>query len=266
MKLANKVVVVTGAGNGLGRELTRQLVTRGARVAAVDINADGLKETLAALASSSVADFALSVADKEAVDALPAQVIARFGSVDGVINCAGVLHPFAPFHTLEWSAIERVLDVNLKGTLHVLRAFLPHLLARPEGHVLNIASMGGFIAVPGQTIYCASKAAVKLLTEGIHFELLKTNVRVSLALPGALETNILTNSGIPVPPGAANMPAPLVTSAPSAAKQILDGMEANAYHILVGRDAKLMNAFNRLSPRRAAATIAKQLGELLNVG
>lgn len=263
MKLANKVVVVTGAGNGLGRELVRQLVARGASAAALDIDAQGLAETAASLDAERVATFPGSVANQELVAGLPARVIERFGRVDGVINCAGVLHAFELFHKLDGSAIERVLDVNLKGTMYMVRAFLPHLLQRPEAHLLNVASMGGFVAVPGQSVYCASKAAVKLLTESLHFELARTNVRVSLAMPGALGTNMTANSGIPIPEGATKMPAPKVTSPERAAAQALSGIEADAYHILIGKDAKLMSALHRLSPLRAAAIIAKQLGPLL---
>jgi short-subunit dehydrogenase len=266
MKVAGKVIVVTGGGNGLGRELVRQLVARGARVAAVDINAAGLEETVAPLGKgANVATFEANVADRSAVEALPARVIEHFGSVDGLINCAGVLHPFVRFHELEWAAIERVLNVNFMGTLYMVRAFLPKLLERPEAHVLNVASMGAYVAVPGQSIYCASKAAVKLMTEGIHFELMHTKVRVSVAMPGQLLTNMMTNSGVeaPIAGAAVRSRVPLGTTPESGAKQILEGMEADAYHIFVGNDAKFMDAFHRLTPRRAAATIAKQLGELL---
>lgn len=266
MKLANKVVVVTGGGSGLGRELVRQLVDRGARVAAVDISAEGLQETIATLEPRHAASFVGSVADREFMQALPLQVIERFGSVDGLINNAGLIHPFQRFHELEWSAIDRVLDVNLKGTMHSMHAFLPHLLSRPEAHVLNVASIGGVVVVPGQTVYSASKAALKLLTEGIHFELLDTNVRVSLALPGAMATNIVGNSGIPIPTSAFSEKIQKFKglSAVKAATRVLDGMEANAYHIYVGPDAKLMGALHRFSPRGTANLVAKQLRALLS--
>ncbi len=100
---------------------------------------------------------------------------------------------------LDYEAIERVLDVNLYGTIHVVKAFLPHLLERPVAHLANVSSMGGFLPVPGQTIYGASKAAVKLMTEGLYAELLETNVAVTFVMPGAVSTDITANSGVDVP-------------------------------------------------------------------
>ncbi|HVQ22892.1 MAG TPA: SDR family oxidoreductase, partial [Candidatus Saccharimonadia bacterium] len=156
MKPAQKVVVVTGAGSGMGRELVLELVRRGARVAAVDINAGTLAETVV-LGGEQVAPFVLSVADKAAVEALPKAVVDRFGAVDAVINCAGVIQPFVRLADLEYAAIDRVFGVNWYGTLYMTKAFLPLLLQRPEGHVVNVSSMGGFMPVPGQTVYGASK-------------------------------------------------------------------------------------------------------------
>ena len=94
--------------------------------------------------------------------------------VDGLINNAGIVQPFVPFADLDQAAIDRVLDVNLMGTINMSRAFMPVLLSRPEAHLANVSSMGGFFPFPGQTLYGASKAGVKLLTEGLYAELLDT--------------------------------------------------------------------------------------------
>jgi short-subunit dehydrogenase len=91
------------------------------------------------------------------------------------------------------------MDVNLYGTIHTAKAFSPRLLGRPTAQVLNVSSMGGFLPVPGQTVYGASKAAVKLLTEGLYAELLETDVRVTLVFPGAVRTEITANSGVEAP-------------------------------------------------------------------
>ncbi len=264
MVAKDKVVVVTGAGSGMGRELALELLRRGARVAGVDVNPASLAETasLAATPADALATFAADVRDRAAVAALPPAVVARFGEVDGVINCAGVVQPFVPLAKLDDAAIDRVFGVNWWGTLHVTRAFLPLLLARPVAHLVNVSSMGGFLPVPGQTVYGASKAAVKLLTEGLHSELADTNVRVTVVFPGAIATNIVANSGValpPVPEGAAGRTYP----ADRAARDILDGMERDAYRVLVGSDAKLLDALYRLAPARAAAFIAKQMKALL---
>lgn len=267
MKVDGKNVVVTGGGSGMGRELVLQLLKRGARVAAVDINAGALSETaaLAAVPAARLATFTANIAERAAVEGLFTEVVARFGQVDAVINCAGIIQPFVRLKDLEWSSIDRVLGVNLYGTLFMTKVFLPHLLLRPEAHVVNIASMGGFLPVPGQTIYGASKAAVKLMTEGLHSELMGTQVHVTVVFPGAIATNIAANSGITAMPGGIDAKkSPIkMTAADRAAREILDGMEANAYRVLVGPDAKLMDALCRLSPERAAAFIYKQMRSLL---
>jgi short-subunit dehydrogenase len=262
MRLNSKIVVVTGAGSGMGRALVLELPKRGARVAAVDINEKTLRET-ASLAgdSPSVATFPVNVTDRAAVDALPRAVADRFGAVDGIINCAGIIQPFVPLAELDYAIIDRVFDVNWRGTLYMTKAFLPALLARPEGHVVNISSMGGFLPVPGQSAYGASKAAVKLLTEGLHAELTDTKVRVSVVFPGAVATNIIANSGATLPEGA--QAGRKILQPDQAARQILDGMERDAFRIVVGNDARFLDVFYRLSPRRATAFIAKQMKDLL---
>ena len=200
MKVRSRVIVVTGAGSGMGRELTLALLRRGARVAAVDVRAEGLEETaVLAVAGERLSTHVLDITDRIACEALPDEVIAHHGSVDGLINNAGIIQPFVTIEDLDYATIERVLNVNLMGTIHMVKAFLPHLKARPEAHIANVSSMGGFLPVPGQVMYGASKAAVKLLTEGLYAELLDTNVGVSVIMPGAVATNITQNSGVSAP-------------------------------------------------------------------
>ena len=265
MKAAGKVLVVTGAGSGMGREIALELLRRGARVAAVDMSEARLQET-AALAPSqagALATFVVNVTDRGAVEALPQQVVDRFGSVDAIINCAGIIQPFVRLNELDYAAIDRVFDVNWRGTLYMTKTFLPWLLKRPEGHIVNVSSMGGFLPVPGQTAYGASKAAVKLMTEGLHSELAGTAVGVTVVFPGAVATNISANSGVTIT-ATAETTQRKIYPADQAARDILDGMERNRYRVLVGPDAKLLDRFYRLSPRRAAAFIAAQMKDLLS--
>jgi short-subunit dehydrogenase len=266
MKVSGKIIVVTGAGSGMGREVTLEAIRRGARVAAVDLNEATLAETASLVgAPDRISSQVLNVADRAAVQALPQAVIERFGAVDGLIHCAGIIQPFVKFKDLDDATIERVFAVNWWGTVYLDRAFLPILLERPEGHIVNVSSMGGFLPVPGQTIYGASKAAVKLLTEGLHSECAGTNVHITVVLPGAVATNITTNSGVAVPISGAKAEAAArrTLSADKAARIILDGMEKDAYRVMVGSDAKLMDRLYRLNPRRAAGFIAKQMRDLL---
>jgi len=267
MKVANKVIVVTGAGSGIGRALTLALLQKGARVAAADLNETTLQETVAL--ASGYADrlsaHVLNVADRPAVEALPDTVIAAHGAVDGIINNAGIIQPFIRLNDLQYDVIERVLNVNLYSVIYMTKAFLPHLLARPVAHVVNVSSMGGFFPVPGQTLYGASKAGVKLMTEGLYAELLDTNVRVTAVFPGAIATNITMNSGVSMDISATDDAAQnfTMTSADDAARMIIDGMEKDKFQVYVGRDAKMMNLFYRLSPKRATQFMYNQMKRLL---
>lgn len=268
MRVNGKTVAVTGGGNGIGRELVLELLNRGARVAALDISEAGLQETasLAGQKSDRLTTHIVNVSDRQAVAALPAVIVTSHGQIDAIINCAGIIQPFVRFNDLEYDAIERITNVNYWGPIHMVKAFLPLLLQRPEAHILNVSSMGGFVPVPGQTMYGATKAAVMLFTEGLHSELADTNVGVTVVFPGAIHTNISANSGVGAPGGAdvdASASKIKMTEPDAAARMILDGMESNAYRVMVGSDAKMLDRLTRLSPLRAATIIYKQMRELL---
>ena len=132
MDVAHKVVVVTGGGNGIGQQVVLELLRRGARVAAVDIREESLQETTElAAAADRLAAFVVDITDRAATEALPEKVVAAHGAVDGLINVAGIIQPFVKLNELEYDVIERVINVNLYGTIHMVKAFLPHLLERP---------------------------------------------------------------------------------------------------------------------------------------
>ena len=266
MKVKGKVFFITGGGSGIGRNLVLNLVNKGAEVAAADINSETLLETveLAGSLGEKISTYIVNVTDRSAVEDLPEKIIARHGAIDGIINNAGIIQPFVKVNDLDYEVIERVMNVNFWGQLYVIKTFLPYLLKRPEAHIVNISSMGGFFPFPGQTLYGASKAGVKLLTEGLNSELSDTNVKVTVVFPGATETNISENSGIAVEmdqeEGSAAMKA---LPASEAAEIIIEGIEKDRYSVLVGQDAKMMDLLYRVSPKRAAAYINKQMKHLL---
>jgi short-subunit dehydrogenase len=267
MKARDRIIIVTGAGSGIGRAITYQLLKRGATVIAIDRNAVSLEETRALSTSGEdrLLTRVLDITDRQALISLRAELLTRTGGIDGIINNAGIIQPFVPVSMLDDNTIERVMQVNFYGTLHMVRTFLPHLLTRPAAHIVNISSMGGFLPVPGQTIYGASKAAVKLFTEGLHAELADTPVRVTLVLPGAVDTNISRNSGIEMPKADPSAPAMPMLSADKAAGMIVDAMEADRYRVLVGQDARFMDFIYRLHPERAARYIREKLKGLLKM-
>lgn len=266
MKVINKIIVVTGAGGGIGSELVLTLLNRGAKVAAIDLRDESLQQLKkrAGDLAKNLSIHAVNITDKKSVAALPKQVIEALGSVDGLINCAGIVQPFVKVNDLDYDAIERVMDVNFYGTLYMTKAFLPELLKRPEAHLVNVSSMGGFLPVPGQSVYGASKAAVKLLTEGLYAELLNTNVHVSVVFPGATQTDITKNSGVEGPAVSAEeqQKFPMLSPA-AAANSIVNGIEQNKAQIFTGKDSKSMNLLYRFSPVYATKLIAKKMRSLL---
>lgn len=265
MLVNNKTIVVTGGGNGIGRELVLLLLSKGAKVAAVDMNQAYLEETLrlAEKWKDRISTHVLDITDKNAVDAFPEKVIAIHGSADGIINNAGIIQPFVKVNNLEFDSIKRVMDVNFYGMLYMTKAFLPIFLKNKEAHIVNISSMGGFLPVPGQSVYGASKAAVKLLTEGLYAELSTSNVRVSIVFPGAIKTNIAGNSGLGNMSNSEKSSDIKMLNADKAAQIIVDGMENNKFRIIVGSDSRMMDILYRINPKFATNFIAKRMKSLL---
>lgn len=269
MNLKGKTIIVTGASSGMGRELTLALLKRGANVAAIDIHENTLKETVE-LAGESGKNASSHVADqskKEAVDAVVQEIIQHWKTVDGIINNAGIIQPFIKINDLDFDSIERVVNVNFYGVLYLTKALVPHLLSRPEAIVTNISSMGGFLPVPGQSIYGATKAAVKLMTEALSAELLDTNVHVCVVFPGAIDTNINKNSGVEIPMSEEEMQKQKekfsALPAAEAAEQIISAIENDKPRVFVGKDSKMMDLLYRIAPNCAIKLIAKQMKSLL---
>ncbi len=265
MKVHGKVIVVTGAGSGMGRELTLELARRGSIVAAVDMRGETLKETkkLAEAIGGKVSTHILDVSDLIAVAALPASVKKEHGAVDALINNAGIIQPFVKVNELTMDQARKVMEVNFYGPLALVKAFLPSLLKRPEAHILNVSSMGAYAPVPGQCVYGASKAAIKLLTEGLHSELMESQVGVTIVFPGAIATNIAANSGMVMDAADADSSKFKTTPAPLAAKLMVDAIESNTARLCIGSDAKLMDKLSRLNPVFAAKLIYNQMKSLL---
>lgn len=271
MQISGKVFAVTGGGNGIGREVVLGLVAKGARVAALDLNEEGLAETarLAGANGDRISTHVVNVADRKAVEKLPAVIIKQHGQVDGLLNIAGIIQKFVPVMQLDWDQIERVIDVNLYGVLNTCKAFLPELVKRPEAALVNVSSMGAYAPVPGQGVYGATKAAVAQLSRALHSELMETNVHVTGVFPGAIGTNITVNSGVATAEqvkamtDAAGARAQKSTAPAEAARQIIEAVEKGSYEIFIGGDARIMSRLARLNQKNAANLIYKNMKGLL---
>jgi len=205
----------------------------------------------------------VDLTDAAAVEALLPAVLDGHGRVDGVLNVAWIIQPFVPIAEVDPAVIEKVMAVNFWGGGPMVKTFPPPLQARPRAALVNVSSMGAFVAVPGQTVYGASKAAVRQFTEGLRAELRGTGVQVTVVMPGGVGTDIATHSGADTKVmDAADAPMQLTTPA-DAARQIVEAVEKGPYRVLVGKDAKALDLLTRLLPRRANEIVAKKLASLV---
>lgn len=262
--VANKVVVITGAGSGIGRALALELGTRGARVAISDVDADGLAETerQVRVAGAEVHARTLDVSERQGFAAYADEVAAHFGVVHQLYNNAGIGSVARPVLELDYESYERVLRVNLMGVIHGTKEFLRHLIASGAGHVVNISSLNGYMGQPNLSAYCTSKFAVRGFSESLRAEMMVARhpVRVTVVHPGGVKTNI-ASSGLAelARLGGADAAAQrrrieiynaqlLKTSAYDAARTIVLGVEAGRARVLVGRDAKTVDILVRTLP------------------
>ena len=260
MKVKGKNVIVTGAGSGVGKELTKQLLAKGARVAGVDINGDNLKKLEEELKSSRLKTYVVDVGSKESIDKFHDEYKKDYNDADVIINNAGIIQPFIPVKDLDEATIHKIMDVNFFGPVNLIRSFMDDLLNdKSEQFIVDVSSMGGFFPFPGQTMYGASKAALKIFTEGLYAELHDTNVNVMIVLPGAMDTNISQNSNVDMGDKTAENSSMKMLSAESAAEQIITGIEKDKFKLFLGSDSKFLKFLYKINSRFAIDFINKKM-------
>lgn len=197
-----KVVMVTGAANGLGRATALRLARRGARLALVDVNADGLETTRAAIAAESPAAepavFTADVSVEDDVRSYVERTVEQFGRVDGLYNNAGIEGKQDAVEAYDSDMFDKVLSVNLKGVLYGMKHTLPHLKAQGSGAIVNAASVGGIRAIPNLVAYVATKHAVVGMTKQAALEYGQYGVSVNAVAPGAIMTDMVRGSLIQI--------------------------------------------------------------------
>jgi NAD(P)-dependent dehydrogenase (short-subunit alcohol dehydrogenase family) len=264
--VSGKVCAITGAGAGIGREVALELARRGARVAISDVDEAGLVHTgeLLAPLCSDVHQQVLDVSDRPAVEAWAGAVAARYGVVHQIYNNAGI----ASGHTIlqsGYTELEGVIAIDLWGVIYGTKAFLPHVIASGDGHVVNTSSLNGFFAQGKLSAYVTSKFAVRGFTETLRAEMLaaRSPVKVSVVHPGGVKTQISHNAlanaerlGIDVTDddrARAKLYSDkyLKMDPGQAARIIVDGVQKGRPRILVGSDAKMVDAVVRLMPATA---------------
>ena len=256
MQLRDQTALITGAAGGIGRAVALSLAKRGTHLALADLTEEGLAET-AAMAKAlgvRVSTHRLDVSDAEAVAALPAAVLTAHPGVGILVNNAGVAVN-GTFEQLSAADFEWLFGINFWGVVRMTRAVLPALRQAKEARLVNISSLFGLIAPPGQTAYAASKFAVRGFSEALRHELEGSNVGVTTVHPGGVATRIALDarmSGNPDPAEVARRLeyfARMLRMPPDQAGEIIvSGMEQRRARIIVGSDAKLAALIARIFP------------------
>jgi short-subunit dehydrogenase len=267
-ELKDRTVVITGAASGIGQALAASLARRGCHLALADVDEAGLAETAKLSAGSGVrvSRHRLDVADREAVAAFPAIVAAEHPGIDLLVNNAGVALG-GTFEQVSEADFEWLIGINFWGVVRMTRSFLPLLRSSPDACIVNISSLYGLIAPPGQTAYSASKFAVCGFSQALRHELKGTNIGVLTVHPGGVATAIADNAR--VPRGIAREEAErrraetkklLRMPPPKAAEIIVRAIEARKARVIVGTDAKILSVIERLMPVSYWAVLEKLLG------
>jgi len=269
-EFAGKVCVITGAGSGIGRALALNLAGQGAKLALSDMDSVGLAETVRqveALGAEVKSDH-LDVTQREAVLSYADAVVAHFGKVHQVYNNAGIAF-HGEVERSEFKDIERIMDVDFWGVVNGTKAFLPHIIASGDGHVVNVSSLFGLLSIPGQSAYNAAKFAVRGFTESLRQEMLiaKHPVKVTCVHPGGIKTAIARNATMPDGDDqvtfAQFFDKHLARTTPEdAAKTIVNGVRKGKPRVLIGADAKFLDAWVRIvgpSYQRVVATVTSRV-------
>jgi NADP-dependent 3-hydroxy acid dehydrogenase YdfG len=268
---AGKVAVVTGAGSGIGQGLAIELGRSGAKLAISDVDIEGLAQTeerLKAIGTPVKVDR-LDVTEREAFLVYADAVNDHFGKVNQIYNNAGIAFS-GDVEVTQFKDIERVMDVDFWGVVNGTKAFLPHLIASGDGHVINVSSVFGLFSVPGQAAYNSAKFAVRGFTEALRQEMIVSGhpVGVTTVHPGGIKTAIARNAGAAEGLDQAEL-AKLFdkrmarTSPERAARIILDAVRKNRARVLVGPDAKALDILVRLTGSGYQRLFPMVLGRLM---
>lgn len=257
-EFSNRTAVVTGAASGIGAALAGELAERGSHLALTDINAERLQEVAERLRQDGrrITTHVFDVADRSAIASCAAEVEAAHGGADLLINNAGV-GALGRFEEVSEEDFDWVMNTNLLGPICMTRAFLPLLQKSADAHLVNISSIFGVIAPPGQTAYCASKFGLRGFSESLRHELEETSVGVTTVHPGGVNTRIASSARAPEETSQEEfqrvvdaVQPQLVMPPEQAASIILKHVERRRPRAIVGGDAKFMALVQRLFPVR----------------
>ena len=267
--IAGAVAAVTGAASGIGRALALELAARGCDLALADRDEAGLQAVAAEIAknpSRKVSVHRVDVAEPKQIEDFAQGALAAHPGLNILVNNAGVAL-LGQFNEVDQAQMDWLMNINFWGVVHATRAFLPHLSRQREAHIVNLSSLFGLIAPPGQTAYAAAKFAVRGFSESLRHELqmAASPVRLSVVHPGGVSTNIVRNSrmGTGVTDNARRaetierFDTVAKTTPAAAAQRIIAGIEKNAPRILIGNDARMMDLLQRVLPGTYWSVLAR---------
>ena len=276
--ISGSAAAVTGAASGIGRALALELAARGCDLALADRDEAGLLEVAAEIGKTGgrkVTTHRVDVGEPGQIQDFANAATSAHPKLNIVINNAGVAL-LGNFHEVEQAQMEWLFNINFWGVVHATRAFLPQLSKQPAAHIVNLSSIFGIIAPPGQTAYSAAKFAVRGFSESLRHELKMANspVRLSVVHPGGVATNIVRNSrtGTGVTDNARRadsidrFEAMAITQPAAAAQRIITGIEKNQPRILIGGDARFMDLLQRFRPATYWAVLAKRIEKAMKAG
>lgn len=250
-----KVVVITGAGSGIGRALAQNFAKKGAYLAISDKNEKGLAETAELCKTTQVYTEIFDVSKKEEFRKFAKNVVKEYGRADVIINNAGVALGKSTLLDLEYEEFEWLMGINFWGVVYGTKEFLPILLKQPEAAIVNISSLFGLMGVGDQVAYCSSKFAVRGMTESLRMELLDTNISVHSVHPGGISTNIANNARITKNENQdeaekllKNFNKALVHTPEKAAAIIVNGIISKQEKIMIGPETYLADAVVKVLP------------------
>ena len=266
--IKGSVVVITGAASGIGAALATNLARKGANLALADRDGDGLGRVAATAREHgvTVSEHMLDVADRTALEALPEAVLAVHGKVTVLINNAGVALG-GTFDDVTISDFEWLFDINFWAPVRLTKAFMYLLRREPAAHIVNVSSLFGLIAPPGQTAYSAAKFALRGFSESLRHELKGSDVSLTVVHPGGVKTEIANSARIPqsIDPAEARAQTKefnklLRTSPEDAAALIVQAIERRAPRLLIGKDARMAERIQRLLPVSYWKLMKRQAG------
>jgi short-subunit dehydrogenase len=254
LDVRGRTTVITGAAAGMGAEVARELARRGARVALVDRNPDGLAETVASLVGTGHTTHVVDLTDDAAVTALAADVEASHPHVQALVTCAGS-SMLGSFEQLTMDEMRWLMDVNLWGTVNVTKALLPAMLREPAAHITHLVSIYALAAPAGRIPYAMSKFAVRGFTEALRHELERTTVSVGAIYPAGVRTGIILRGryAAAIDPAiaqrAAQAQAAMYHTEPAdAAARIVEATVRRHARTMIGREARLVDVLTRVAP------------------